>query len=249
MTHPAYPFAGMKLGRDPVRHDARTLQLAHFIDDAALPPIPSSHTPPYITWPMYGNDRKGDCTCAAAGHMVQNWTATAGALRTPLDADVERFYIPVTGNEDDGRVEIDVLNSWRHVGFGGDKIVAYAQIDPKNHAHLKAAIYLFGGVYVGIGLPRTAQNQHSEWTVVGHGPDSEAGSWGGHAVPYVGYNSAALTCVTWGALMKLSYGFNDAYTDEAYAVISHDWLNANSQQAPSGLNLAALLASLPSVSS
>lgn len=245
-AHPVFEqhgsFVHMKLGRNPVKHDARTLQFARYFDDAVLPQIPTSHATPHVpSWPMYGNDRLGDCTCAAAGHMVQGWTEAVGALRTPLDADVEHFYIPVTGNQDDGRNEIDVLNAWRKLGFGGDKIGAYVSIDPTNVAHVKAAIYLFGGVYTGIALPLSAQGER-EWKVA-TGAAGEPGSWGGHAVPYLGYTRSTFTCVTWGATLPLTVGFNDKYTEEVYAIISPDFLDAQGHS-PQGFNLAALTADL-----
>ena len=42
---------------------------------------------------MYYNDKYGDCTCAAAGHMIQNWTANVGTeIEPPSQASVLTFY-------------------------------------------------------------------------------------------------------------------------------------------------------------
>ena len=50
------------------------------------------------------------------------------------------------------------------------------------------AIWLFGGAYIGVELPISAQRQEV-WDVPANpGPDDEPGSWGGHAVYLVGYD-------------------------------------------------------------
>ena len=52
-----------------------------------------------------------------------------------------------------------------------------------------AAIWLFGGAYIGVEFPITAQNQ-DVWDVPAKpGPKDEPGSWGGHAVYLVGYDT------------------------------------------------------------
>ncbi len=67
----------MKLGKQPYKHDPRTMRLAKYIDMGALPPAPTelSYADKVHPWPMYGNDQLGDCTIAAAGHMIELWGA------------------------------------------------------------------------------------------------------------------------------------------------------------------------------
>jgi hypothetical protein len=242
-------FAHLKLGRSEVRHDPRTLRLASYLDDAVvLPAVPSAQdwTASVPAWPMYGNDRLGDCTIACAGHMIEAWTEAAGTLVAPDDAQVEAAYIPGTGSDDTGRMEVDVLNYWRKTGIAGHTITAYAYVDPANLDHLRAAIYLFGGVYVGVSLPKTAQGQ-AVWDVEGDGKtgDSAPGSWGGHAIPYLAYDQAGLKTVTWGAVLSLTDAFHLAYCDEAYAVISSDFLVGG--KTTDGFDLAALQADLAAI--
>ena len=251
-AHPAFSadtgFAHLKLGRLAKRHDPRTLQMARYLDESKLPPIPATLAVVKVpTWPMYGNDRLGDCTCAAAGHMVEAWTEAAGKFTMPLDADVEHFYIPVTGHADTGRNEISVLNAWRKVGFGGDKITAYTEVEI-TEKQVQTGTYLFGGLYTGVALPITAQAQAHEWSVVGDGKtgDSAPGSWGGHAVPFVGYDKTGVYLVTWGFVMKATWGFVKTYFDEAYAVLSNDWLTKTGGDIH-GFNLAQLETDLAAI--
>lgn len=244
-------FAHLRLGKLPRKNDPRTLRLAKYLTPEATYPDHVDWTAEVPSWPMYGNDSLGDCTCAAAGHAIQAWTAAAGRPATPtLDEVVAAYW--ATGSDDSGRFELDVLNYWRTQGVGGHKILAYVAIDPKNLDHLRYAIATFGGVYTGAALPLSAQGQ-AEWTLVGDGKTGGAapGSWGGHAIPYQAYDTRTpngaqggeLVCVTWGALLKLSEAFHLAYCDELYAIVTEDWLEANGAS-PTGLDVAALLADL-----
>lgn len=247
-------FAHLKTGRLPVRHDPRTLQLARYLT-AKLPKPPTVFGiwKAVTVWPMYGNDKLGDCTCAAAGHMIEAWTAATGAIKTVSSGAITRTYwltgTPSStkgtagGPTDTGRVELDILKFWRTTGISGHKIGAFASVQPKNHSHMKAGTWLLGGLYVGIALPITAQTQQI-WDVVGDGKtgDSQPGSWGGHAIDIVGYDSQGLIGVTWGNLIKITWAFVDTYFEEAYAIISNDWLTKG--VTPTGLNLAQLEADL-----
>lgn len=242
-------FAHLKLGKRPRKNDPRTLRLAKYLTKVEYPDhvdwgaaVPS--------WPMYGNDTLGDCTIAAAGHMIQAWTAGAGTEATPAETDVVAAYW-ATGSDDSGRFELDVLNFWRTQGVAGHEILAYVAVDPQSLDQVRYAIATFGGVYTGAALPMSAQGQQA-WTVVGDGKTGSAapGSWGGHAIPYVAYDlrpqseqGGELVCVTWGATLKLSEAFHLAYCDELYAIVTKDWVTANGDS-PTGLDLDALLADL-----
>ena len=241
--------SSMKLGKKPAFHDPRTLMLADYLHGEALPPAPAKFA--YAknigatAWGMMANDKLGDCTCAAAGHLIMEWTDDNGALFTPTDAQIISAYSaitgydPVTGKNDNGAVETDVLNYWRNTGIAGHTILAYAALEPKNHNHIIESVYLFGGCYIGLSLPVSAQTQ-KVWSVPAGGAVGKGapGSWGGHAVPVVGYDSHGLTIITWGATKKMTWSFWDAYCEESYAIISNDF--AGTKPAPNGFDLAAL---------
>ena len=107
-----------------------------------------------------------------------------------------------------------------------------------DHKLVRTAAYLFGGLYIGIALPLTAQTQEVwDWTksLTGH---AAPGSWGGHAVDVVDYGPNDLTVVTWGAVKLMTWAFWDRYVDEAYCILSPDYLKAG--EAPNGFDLATL---------
>lgn len=256
MSSPAvfHPHWGteVKLGALPKRADEHVLKLDSY--DTALPAPPTSaqwgvHVPMF---PMYANDRLGDCTCAAVGHQIQAWTSMNGAIWTPTEQEVTDFYWATgdgSGQDDTGRVETDVLNYWKSVGFGQrkDKLGGFVSVNPLNHTQVKQALWLFGGLYIGISLPISAQTQ-SYWKLV---PDDGSGntvpgSWGGHAVNVTAYTSTYLVVVTWGARLRMSWGFWNKYVSETYALLSQDWVTG-AKAAPNGLNLAALQNDLAAV--
>lgn len=238
-------LAAGKLGKLPVRVDVRTLRLRQYVDLGELPAAPpaldlSAGVP---DWPMYGNDRIGDCTTAAAGHMIEAWTEAASGHATEVsDAAVLQAFAavrvvdPATGEE--GAVELDVLRYWRKQGIGGHRIGAFAGVAARDQALVRSAAWLFEGLYVGLALPLTAQTQAVwDWTGSLSGP-AEPGSWGGHAVDVVGYDDAGLTFVTWGSLKRMTWAFWERYCDEAYCILSSDFLEAG--RAPNGFDRAAL---------
>lgn len=244
----AFAAPERKLGKHPPRHDIRTLTLEQYVSADRLPQPPAKvdWAVKVPVWPMMKNDTLNDCTCAAAGHLIECWnTATTGTIVPSDDQIVAAYslitgYNPTTGANDNGASTLDVLNFWRQNGIAGHKIGAYVVLEPQNQRHIKDAIFLFGGCYIGLALPVSAQNQQV-WSVPPGGPTASGapGSWGCHAVPIVAYDSRGLTCVTWGELKRMTWTFWEAYCDEAYAIISLEWLNDHGK-APSGLDLAQL---------
>ena len=205
---------------------------------------------------VMANNSLGDCTCASCGHAIQTWTSlTQPAEVIVPDATIIDLYAKSCGYNpgdplsDNGGVLSDVLKYWYQNGIGGHPLSGFAGIRPGNRASIRDAIYLFGVASVGVQLPLAAQYQ-DVWDVKPDavmGGDNAVGSWGGHAIPLVAYDQDTLTCITWGALKKMTWSFWLAYAEEAYAVVSEDFISANGLD-PTGLDLSTLLADLPAVS-
>lgn len=241
-----------KLGKKPARHDARTLHLREFLRVESLPAIPPAHHQAQHVrrWSTLGNRRIEDCTCAAAGHLIHTWTSRVGSAVILPTRTIERAYShitgynPRTGKNDDGADVLTVLKYWRKSGFGGHHIEAFVTIERHHQLHIRAAIYLLGGVYVGLGLPRSAHGQKI-WRVppsgtTGHG---RRDSWGGHVVPIIGYDEHGLVAITWGRRQRMTWGFWQTYCDEAYAVLGRDLFDGQTKT-PAGLDLAGLRSAL-----
>ena len=158
-----------------------------------------------------GNDSTGDCTIAALGHAIQTWSLDSVGLEQTVPDSVilgayESWcgYNPNDPSTDNGGVELDVLNSFKRDGLGGHALLAYADPSVKNLGHVRQAINLFGGVYVGITLTN-AQVNAPVWDVI---PNDHSGIAGGHAVWVPKYDAdGSFTCVTWGQLQKMTVQF------------------------------------------
>jgi hypothetical protein len=244
-----------RLGKLAPRSDHRQLRLSKYLP-AKLPAAPPSvdwTTKVKLPCGAMKNDELGDCTCAALGHAIQVWTANASTEVTVSDADVLKLYegacgyVPGDPSTDQGGIEIDVLNYARKYGIGGHKIDAFVALQPENQEHIKLSVDLFGGVYIGVALPNTIQNQGDTWTLdIGKGRDAMRGSLGGHAVFVTGYDAFGLWFISWGQKYRMSWEFWLAYTDESYALLSQLWAPAGAN-APVGFDYAALMADLTAV--
>jgi hypothetical protein len=242
----------VKLGKRAPRLDSRTLKLSQYLP-VSLPPPPTMRdwSNGSTSFGMMLNDQLGCCTIAACGHAVQVWTANTTSMMTELDETVLKYYElwdgydPRDPGTDQGGVELDVLNCWRKETFNRHRLVAYAEVPHHDLEHVKQAICLFGGLYVGISLPRSAAKQ-AIWDAVDNVHGGSPGSWGGHAVYVVGYDAQMVTCITWGVLQKMTWNFWLKYIDEAYALLGGDFLP---HFGGGTINMASLLADLKAVTS
>src|SRR5262249_15214141 len=167
-----------RFGKHPPKHDYRTLRFKTYATAAlAAPPPALSVLPrvydklhisdPTLLFPMDGNDTLGDCTIAALAHAVTTFRGLIGQKDIMARQAVIKLYMHLTGGVDSGLNELDVLNYWRQNAVAKDKILAYVSIDPKNHTHIRQAIQLFGGVYLGFQVQQNCIqgfDAHKPWT-------------------------------------------------------------------------------------
>ncbi|MGA2806647.1 MAG: hypothetical protein ABSE87_00865 [Terracidiphilus sp.] len=242
----------MKLGRKAIKTDTRTLALRDYLTPALPPPPPAADwTKGLASWGAMLNDTLGDCTIAGVAHAVQVWTANTGSIATVADPTVESYYekwdgyVPGNASTDTGGIELDVLNNWQKQGFDGHSLLAFADPQVANLVEIRQSIALFGGVYIGLSLPLSAQSQ-DVWDVVPNGgAKAKKGSWGGHCVFVAAYDAHGFTCITWGQLKTMTVAFWKKYCDEAHALLSQDWLTAKGS--PDGFNQTQLQTDLSAI--
>jgi hypothetical protein len=245
-----------KLGKLPARFDKRTLKLSNYLG-TSLPVAPASQSwlSKISSWPMMANDTVGDCTCAGIGHGVQLWSTYAQTVPlVPTDQQVLDLYSAITGynpsdsSTDRGANLLDVLNYCRNIGFLGNKIYGYVQVNTKIQQQVRLAIYLFGLVYCGVQLPVGVQGKDT-WDIpkkqrlVG---DWACGSWGGHCVDGVKYDTTGISVISWGKVIPVSWNFFTTYFDEAYAVLSPEFINQKGLS-PDNFNLEQLTEDLSNI--
>lgn len=238
----------LKLGRKAVKTDSRTLRLQKYLTSSfPQPPASVDWTKGKTAWNVLANDQLGDCTIAGALHQCMVWTLNQNKEITTTDGEAIEYYEkwcgynPSDQSTDQGGVLLDILKQWKSQTLSGNSINSFAEVTVSDSIEIQQAITLFGGIYVGVDLPLSAQTQIANgqiWDVTG-GSNGVGGTWGGHCIEVCAYDAKGLTCITWGSLQKMTWGFWNAYVDEAYCIISPEWLNV-SNQTPSGLNLAQL---------
>lgn len=219
-----------KLGKLAAQSDYRTLNLAH-VFSTELPPIPESYifdrAHKGIPLRMFANDEYGCCVISGRAHQTLRFEKVEqDAIIKITDDEVVKEYFRETGGPDSGLVMLSSLNAWRKgwkVGGRTFTIDAFGRIDKRSPSNIKAAIYLLGGLQIGLWLPLSAQDQIGNvWTMVS-GSRGRPGTWGGHCVHIIGYETTAkglrLICVTWGALQSMTYEFFLSCCDEAYGVV------------------------------
>jgi len=215
-----------RFGKHPPKHDYRTLRLQKYLTPALAAP-PASYdvlarvyaklkqSNPSVLFPMDGNDKYGDCTIAALAHAITDYRGLVGKDKVMRREDVIKLYMHLTGGLDSGLNELDVLNYWRKNAVSGDKILAYAKIDVRNHVHVQQAMELFGGVYLGFQVQENCLEDfdaHKPWTPAPLTQD-------GHAVFAVAYDPSTVTVLTWGNVQKGTWAWWDECVDEAYAIL------------------------------
>jgi hypothetical protein len=259
VTHTNLPAALPKLGHR-AGHRPR-LDLANYIhrEAPAVPPaVNRSHQE--HNFPMYLNDRLGDCGEAMTAHGIEAFHLDAETAVPPFaDGDVEKLYEQVGGyvpgepETDKGTDNHVLVEHWKKPGVACaadgsvHKIVASLAVDPKNVELNQRAIWEFVVLFRAIALPQTAQGQ-KEWEVTEPNLEGPAapGSWGGHDIPYLSYDGRVYSNVTWGTELLVTYGFDEAYALEGFVVVTEEMLN-NDGVSPAGVDWTALKKDLKSL--
>jgi hypothetical protein len=231
----------VKLGRpEPSPESPKDLSLAKFLRAPAELPKPpdviDNTTVVHQPWPMLSNDRYGDCVFASTGHRRITQAAMLGKTVSVTDKATLQAYSAVTGfrvddpSTDNGAVMVDAANWERKHTLSGDRIFAFArlQIDPNDDELVALATYYFGGIWLGVALPKSAQRQVGQVWDAADGPDSQPGSWGGHAIWVPKRNPDESECITWAARQCMTSAFVRKYAareagGEAWVVLPGAW--------------------------
>lgn len=226
-------------------------------------------TPPAVHWnrrnPLaiadgLGNDQVGDCAYAGILHLWDIWQGTAAATKADAfslykrirpDFDLDRAVAGDPASDPGGSLP-QVLSYARANGLfpdGRGKVAGWVGVDPGNVAHVKAAAWLFGGLYGGASMPDAwAQNPPASdgfvWDLAGPpNPDN------GHCIALGGYNATGVVAMTWGRVgiitwRALAEYFAGIRGGELWAPLAADWIDRASAKAPSGFDIVALQADL-----
>lgn len=239
-----------RLGRQPTKHDVRTVRAAPLLDAAAgvLPAAPMArnwsryYNPDgslgsFIGLGTFNNMTYGDCTCAAFGHLDQAVCAATGTVPTVTTQTVLEGYDAISAWDrnnptvnDNGAFNIDALRWFKEKGL----IVGFASLYARTH--IETCINLFHGVYVGADLPLASKGQQI-WDAAPKGstdPKYKPRSWGGHAMFAIGYDQGGVWFATWGHRQYATWAWFNTYVDECYVALHRQLVADGSKLSPAG---------------
>jgi hypothetical protein len=216
-----------KTGRNPIKLDryGRTILMKDFMAEVPDPPTTVANSKrvysalgisdPTVLFPMLGNDKVGDCTFAAVGHLETMYNGLLGVKKIPTTEDTLNEYYAFTHGLDTGANELDVMKKLKKKGILGEKSLGYGSVDVKNHKEVQQVIWLFGGIYIGFNVQANAIsdfNKRVPWT-----PGVLTND--GHAVDVIDYDPTMLNSLTWGNDQQATWDWWDCCVDEAWLIL------------------------------
>jgi hypothetical protein len=258
LTHPVTGTT-FRMGR--ARPRARGLRLrlgSYLLKSLPAPPALCDYTAPAKAWlsQTLGNDDLGDCTAAGAFHIAGTWLANNDMPVPFVEYDVIKLYSATTGyvpgepETDRGGDEETVLNYWVNHGLlpaplPAHRAQAWISVNAGNIEEVKAAIWLFGNIYIGASMPEAWVNPMLEadgwiWGTAGAPVDDN-----GHCFAALGYDERCLKISTWGMLGNLTPAGLAKYAvhaagGECYSILGPDWISAAKAKAPNGFDAMQL---------
>jgi hypothetical protein len=213
-------------------------------------------------WQMLGNDQAGDCVAVTWANIRRIVSTLLGGTESyPSQAQVWQFYetqnpgfspagSSVTngpGSAADGGMDIQtaIEDLIENGGPDGVKAAGYASVDHANPAEVKAAIALFGYVWVGINVLEANQQEFSDgqpWDYAANSPVEGGHSvvGGGYGAPGAGPLGGDERFITWAAETSFTDGFWSREVEEAWVVIWPEHLG--SREFLAGVDLVQLAA-------
>ena len=213
-----------KFGRKPPKN-APALMLGSFLT-GIIPDHPASED--YLNrlqnWQMLGNDQYGDCVAVTWANMRRLVTAALSTENYPTMDQVIALYKTQNQNfptQDDG-MDIQTCLEYLHSlgGPDGTKAVAFAKVDFSNLEEVRAALAIFGCLWLGINVQRanmTEFDRGQPWDYVPGSPID-----GGHSIiggGYTGQASNDVRFITWGQETGFTDNFWNKQVEEVWAVI------------------------------
>ena len=240
----------LKFGRrkpDP-QHALRAILFKDILKAVPVHPVSVDYLTVLSHWKMLGNDTYGDCVAVAWANSRRFFSAELARKEYyPTQQqvfDVYRTQNPNFPNQDDGmdfQTLLEYLN--KTGGPDGVKCLAFAKVDQTNLEEVKAALYIFGGILLGMDVQQENIddfNAGAVWTY--HTKGTLAGGHGVLAGGYLGQLSNDVHCITWGEETGLTDSFWSHLVSnadgECWVVIWPE--NLGTQQFVDGIDYAAL---------
>jgi len=194
---------------------APALKFASIVKAIPEHPLAEDYLSQLSNWKILGNDAHGDCMAVAWANGRRFTTLLlTGKEYYPSQQEVYDLYKTQNPNfpqDDDGMDMQSALECLHHNGGpDGVKLVAFASVNVSNLEEVKAALYIFGGLLLGIEVQGANQYDFANGVPWDYHPGEPV--IGGHAVlagGYLGQSRDDVRFITWGA----ETGMTDNYWD------------------------------------
>lgn len=208
-------------GRRPPKNTP-ALRFARFMSRAvpAYPPD-EDYLAKLSDWQMLGNDVAGDCNAVTWANMRRLVTAALTAEYYPTQEQVWQFYQTQNpgfdpngtretngpGSDQDQGMDVQTGLEYLHTAGGPDGVqaVAFAKVDHTDIDEVKAALAIFGGLWLGVNVLDANQQEFARgkpWTDVPGSPID-----GGHAILGGGYTLEDVKFITWAKETEFARSF------------------------------------------
>lgn len=206
-------------------------------------------------WDVLANDSMGDCVEAASLHALQQFLDYAGTPTIPLATDAIDFYSKSQGynpsdpTTDKGSVTLGpngTMQYWHDKGItcAGklNQLQAYMQISDRNPTEWREAIWLFGGLMIGMKVPESILDAPELPFVWNYQQGASIGGlhevWVNGVTTVVGERFYDI--VTWGQHCRLTEEYMMNWLDEVIVLYDKSCLNTSGCDAR-GLSEAELI--------
>jgi hypothetical protein len=249
-----------KYGRRAPKN-APALRFGSFLQSGAPAyPQDENYLATLTDWQMLGNDVAGDCNAVTWANTRRLVTATLSTEYYPTQAQVWQFYQTQNPNFDPNGTAatngpgssadqgMDIQTGLEYLqstgGPDGVKAVAFAKVDHTQLAEVKAALAIFGALWLGINVLDANQQEFSAgkaWTDVSGSPIE-----GGHAILGGGYTTDDVRFITWAKETEFAKSFWDGVV-QGNPLVEESWVaiwpeHLGTKEFEQGINLSQLAA-------
>jgi hypothetical protein len=198
-------------------------------------------------WLMLGNDVEGDCVAVTWANLRRLTTAVLTTEFYPPQKMVDAVYATQNGPGEDNGMDIQTLLEYlvKTGGPDGVKALGFAKVDHTNTDQVKAALAIFGGLWVGIQVLDVNETQFDagqpwDYSARGQAVGGHSVLTGGYGTPGPGPLGGDERFITWAQETSFTDRFWANEVDECWAVIWPEHLGSKAFLA--GVDLGQLAA-------